>query len=97
MDDLLSRPRALRTLVALAEAEPMTMGQFMEASGYHNEPARDLREDLERAGLVVVEQHVDGRRVTKQIRLTPLARRIVEHARAIDAIWNDRHKMRRSS
>lgn len=89
MDDLLSRPRALRTLVRIAElGGTVTMGQFIDASGYHNEPAAELRDDLERGALIVVRKHVEGRKVTKQISLTPLARRIVEHAKAIDAEWN---------
>lgn len=86
VDDILNRPRALRTLVRLAAiGEPVTMGQFIDASEYHNEPAADLRDDLERGGLILVEKHVEGRKVTKQISLTALGRRIVEHAKAIDA------------
>lgn len=91
VNDILSRPRALRTLVRLAEmGGTVTMGQFIDASEYHNEPAAELRDDLERAGLIVVKKHVEGRKVTKQITLTPLARRIVEHSKAIDAEWNTR-------
>lgn len=78
MEDILSRPRALKTLVELSKREPMTMRQFMEASGYFWEAANLLREEMETAGLIHVKSRLQGRVSHKEIWLTEESREIAE-------------------
>jgi DNA-binding HxlR family transcriptional regulator len=90
--DILSRPRALRTLVEIAKKEPMTMREFMVASAYHNEGAQDLRDDLEKAGMITVATHHKGRVGHKEIRLTEEGRRVVELCKQIETVAEEAQK-----
>lgn len=84
MDDLLSRPRALRTLRELGKREPFTMRQFMEASAYVWESADRLLSDLEEDGLIEVHTHREGSVSRKEIWLTEQARLMMPHIEALE-------------
>lgn len=69
-DEFVKEPFVLWTIVALARrGEPMTFRQFTEASGYWAGKAAQLRDKMERWGLIRVESKgVNG--ATQHISLT---------------------------
>lgn len=83
MDDILSRPRALKTLIAIQEAQPMNMRGFMEACGYISKPANELLDDLLEWGLVKVKETGQGVVVIKEISLTPAGEEVCELAKKL--------------
>lgn len=94
MIDVLTRPRALRTLVSLdgVYPEPMTMRQFCEASGYLPEAAILLREDLVTAGLITVEEIIGKTHTSRyEIRPTDLGRKVAALGREIQRIVEQAH------
>lgn len=86
-EDILDRPRALRALIELRKIEPKTMtaGDLQRATGYTVKPAVELRNDLEAWGLIEVDEVVNGRVTSLQIRLTPGGREVVDHALRAEA------------
>lgn len=84
---LLEKPRAARVLRLLASAEPMTQRAFTEASEHSPEQAKDLRDALERLGVLQVRALPGhGRAGVKEIRLTVAGREIADHLVAIEEI-----------
>ena len=83
--DFFDRPRALKTLLALAKG-PMTTRQIGEASGYVPEKAKLLREDLEAWGLVSVTETIVNGKAAHQIELTAAGRHVVEKCQEIRRI-----------
>lgn len=84
--DVLKRGRYLRLLVELSKREPMNMQEFMEASDYVHDPALQLRNELQAAKLIVVKTAFKGRERSKEIWLTPVGRRMAEHAKGLEAL-----------
>jgi hypothetical protein len=84
---LLERPRAARVLRILATAEPMNQRAFAEASHHSPEQAKELRDALERLGVISVKALPGhGRAGVKEIRLTVVGREIADHLLAIEGI-----------
>jgi DNA-binding MarR family transcriptional regulator len=86
LEDILSRPRALRTLVELAKSESVTMTQFMSASGYVWESANALLRELEADGLVQVHERRESGTRIKEISLTDDGRELVQLATRIQEL-----------
>lgn len=91
--DVVRRPRLLRVLAELARRDrPVTMMEFMELAGYAQDPAQELRADMENAKLIVVGERNEGSKRWKEISLTPLGQRIAEKVMEIDALAEEARK-----
>lgn len=86
MDDVLSRTRLLRLLVALLETdpEPQNAGQLEAQTGYDYQGFARLREDALEWGLITVEKTSRGRIPVDLHHLTPGGRRVAKHALAAE-------------
>lgn len=98
MEDILGRARALQTIVELSKAGPVTMTQFMEASGYVWESAAALLKELEEDGLVMVSERRESGTRIMEISVTDYSRDIAKHSTAIRDIHKKakEHKARKS-
>lgn len=84
---VLEKPRAARVLRMLALSEPMNQREFAVASDHSPEQAKELRDALERLGLVTVRTLPGhGRAGIKEIRLSVVGREIADHLVAIEDI-----------
>jgi hypothetical protein len=87
VDDILSRPRILRALAALREADPapLTQGQLMEATAYDFRGISKLVEDMLRWKLITLKETHRGKLPVSEHRLTAAGRDIADLALKLDA------------
>ena len=84
IEELLSHPRALRVLYALARSEPVNMRGFIEISNLDRPEAKELREWMTEAGYLHVERlsgHGDAG--VLEIRRSPFGVKVTGHLLAI--------------
>ena len=95
---LIDRPRAARALLAIHEKdpEPASPGLLRRATGYSTTAARDLRDDLERLGVVRVQEEVEGRIRYVRITLTASGKRAATILERLDTELAAAHKALRS-
>lgn len=86
-EELIRHRRALLVLAAMAGEEPYSMSEFTRVSRLVPERARELRHALEQMGLLKSEVVAPrGMLDLLSIRLTPLGRKVAEHALAIEEL-----------